>query len=67
VRKVRIGVSGRGKRGGARVVYFFHNETIPIYLLTVFAKNERSDLTQQERNDLRKFTQPLVDAAGEES
>jgi len=66
VRKVRVAVGGRGKSGGARVVYFFHNENIPIYLLTIFAKNERSNLTKQECNDLRKLTRALVQAYGEQ-
>ena len=40
LRKVRFGVGGKGKRGGVRVVYYFYNDTMPLFLLTVFAKNE---------------------------
>ena len=53
-RKVRVAMEGRGKSGGARVIYFLHNETMPVYLFTVFAKNEKANLTQGERNELRK-------------
>jgi hypothetical protein len=56
VRKLRIAASGRGKRGGARVIYYFFDEHNPIYLLTVFAKNERSDISAAERNALRRLT-----------
>jgi hypothetical protein len=35
VRKVRWGARGTGKRGGIRVVYYFHNEAFPVFLLTV--------------------------------
>jgi len=60
VRKVRWALQGRGKRGGARVIYFFHNEAMPLFALTAYAKNERTDLTQAERNDLRQLTVQLV-------
>jgi hypothetical protein len=35
-----------GKRGGARIIHFFHNTQLPLFLLTAFAKNERTDLSQ---------------------
>jgi hypothetical protein len=50
VRKVRIALAGRGKSGGARVIYYFHSERLPVFALTVFAKNERANLTPAERN-----------------
>ena len=40
VRKLRWAVQGKGKSGGVRVIYFFRNPKIPIFLLTVFAKGE---------------------------
>jgi hypothetical protein len=54
-------LEGRGKRGGARVIYFYHTADIPLFALTIFAKNERADLTQQDRNDLRRLTKHLVE------
>jgi hypothetical protein len=60
VRKLRVASSGRGKRGGARVIYLFGGDAVPIFLLAVFAKNEKSDLTQAELNDLRKTTTTLL-------
>jgi hypothetical protein len=64
VRKLRWGLEGRGKRGGARVIYFFYNETMPIFLLSAFAKNERIDLTQAEKNRMRQLTTVLIDSYG---
>jgi hypothetical protein len=52
LRKVRIGRDGVGKRGGARVVYYFHNESFPILLLALYAKNEKGDLTTAEKREL---------------
>lgn len=63
VRKLRWRRGGKGKSGGVRVIYYFHSERIPLYLLTVFAKNERADLSQAERNDLASLVDILVDAA----
>jgi hypothetical protein len=63
VRKLRWRRGGQGKSGGVRVIYYFHSERMPLYLLTVFAKNERVDLTQRERNDLSKLVDVLVETA----
>jgi len=52
-RKVRVGRGGMGKRGGARVIYILRNEEYPVFLMGVFAKSEKSNLTKKERNDLR--------------
>ena len=43
-----------GKRGGARVIYIYRNASFPVFLITVFAKNEKENLTNAERNALRK-------------
>jgi hypothetical protein len=61
VRKLRWGLEGRGKRGGARVIYFHHDAEMPLFALTAYAKNERADLSQQDRNDFKKLTVLLVD------
>ena len=60
VRKLRVPASGRGKRGGARVIYLFGGGEVPIFLLAVFAKNERADLTQAERNELARVTATML-------
>jgi hypothetical protein len=60
IRKLRVAASGRGKRGGARVIYLFGGDGLPIFLLAVFAKNEKSDLSRAERNDLAKATAELL-------
>jgi hypothetical protein len=61
VRKLRWGLEGRGKRGGARVIYFYHDVGMPLFALTAFPKNERADLSQQERNGFRQLTVRLVE------
>lgn len=38
IRKLRWGRGNRGKSGGVRVIYYYHDERIPLYLLTILAK-----------------------------
>jgi hypothetical protein len=61
VRKLRWARAGRGKSGGVRVIYYFHSEAMPLYVPTVFANNERANLTKAERNDLADLVETLVD------
>jgi RelE toxin of RelE / RelB toxin-antitoxin system len=53
-----------GKRGGARVIYFFHSANAPLFVLTAYAKNEQADLSQKDRNDFRKLTRLLTETYG---
>lgn len=55
VRKMRFGALGKGKSGGVRVIYYFYDEEMPIYALLIYAKNERADLTPQERHAVASF------------
>lgn len=64
VRKLRWARAGRGKSGGVRVIYYFHSERMPLYLLTVFGKNERSNLSAAERNELSRLTAVLKRMTG---
>jgi hypothetical protein len=66
VRKLRWGLKGRGKRGGARIIYFYRNTRIPLFVLTAFAKNQRTDLSQAERNSIRRLSRVLVESYGRE-
>jgi hypothetical protein len=59
-RKVRVAGRGKGKSGGYRLITFFSGADVPVYLLTVFSKGQRSDLTAAERNRLAKFVRTLV-------
>lgn len=60
VRKLRWRLAGRGKRGGARVIYFHHDAGMPLFALTAYAKSERADLSQRDRNDFKRLTALLV-------
>jgi hypothetical protein len=53
LRKLRWRLPGRGTRGGARLIYYLDMGSRRIFLLLMYAKNERSDLTPAERRALR--------------
>jgi hypothetical protein len=55
IRKLRWAASGRGKRGGARVIYYWRTASEQIVMLFIYAKNERDDLTATQRQALRKM------------
>jgi hypothetical protein len=55
VRKVRYGAMGRGKSGGVRVIYYFYDEDMPIYALLIYGKNERANLTPEQRKAVKAF------------
>lgn len=65
IRKVRFAIGGRGKSGGVRIIYYFHNERVPVFLLAVFAKNERVNLTKEEVNLLGSAAKNLARKYGE--
>lgn len=59
-RKVRFARQGKGKSGGYRVITFFSGQDIPVFLITVFAKNEKTNISKAERNTLRKALGEMV-------
>lgn len=59
IRKLRWSSKGKGKSGGVRIIYYYLNETIPLFLLTVFGKDEKANLSKRERNKLASFTSLL--------
>lgn len=60
IRKVRVGFGGRGKRGGARVMYLFGGNEVPVFLLAAFAKNEKDDLTGAELSTMAKAVKAIL-------
>lgn len=55
VRKLRWARSGSGKRGGARVVYFYYRPDCPLYLLLAYAKAQATDLSADEKKAVAAF------------
>jgi len=60
VRKLRWSKIGFGKSGGIRIIYYYHSDVMPIYLFTLFGKNEKSNLTEKEKQGLAKGVKILL-------
>ena len=60
IRKLRWARSGHGKSGGTRVIYYFHSQQMPLYLLTIFGKNEKANISGEEKNILSRMVGELV-------
>jgi hypothetical protein len=60
IRKLRWSAQGKGKSGGVRVIYYYHSDTMPLFLLTVFGKGEKANLSKAERNELANYTNLLL-------
>ena len=57
LRKLRFAIKGRGKSGGVRVIYYWTDARGYIFLLDIYAKNEKADLSKNEIKDLRKIVE----------
>jgi hypothetical protein len=49
-----------GKRGGARIIYFFHDAEVPVLLVAIYAKNEKGDLTAAEKKEFAGLLRTFV-------
>lgn len=59
-RKLRWAGRGKGKSGGYRTATFYSGAMMPVYLLTIFGKGEKADLSDAERNALRTLARTVV-------
>lgn len=59
VRKLRWSRGGMGKRGGARVIYFYFRTDRPLYLLMVYAKAQQEDMTPEQKREVAKLVSVL--------
>ena len=60
IRKLRWARGSKGKSGSVRVIYYFHSEMMPLYLLAAFGKNEKANISTEEKHLLFKLVQELV-------
>lgn len=54
-RKLRHAVHGKGKSGGLRTIHYFGGEDVPVFLLAIYGKSSKANLTKSERNELSKL------------
>jgi hypothetical protein len=61
VRKIRWQARRRGKRGGARVIYYFRDLNMPVFMLAAYSKGQKLNLTAAEKKMMRKLVDLLVE------
>lgn len=61
IRKIRVGIRGRGKRGGARIIYYWSGAGSRIFMLVAYAKNEQDDLSEEQLRRLRALVRREFD------
>ena len=63
-RKIRFAAKrkGRGKSGGYRVITFYSGLGLPVFLITIYAKSEQDNLTQDQKKKLRTILKSVVEA-----
>jgi hypothetical protein len=59
VRKIRWRRQGVGKRGGVRVIYFYFDDSAPLYLLTIYAKSQQEDLSPEGKRKIKSISAAL--------
>ncbi len=60
-RKIRFAGRSKGKSGGYRVITFYAGKDIPIFLLSIFSKGDKDNLSQAERNEFKQILGSLAD------
>ena len=60
LRKLRWALEGRGKRGGSRVIYYYHRPELEVLLLTAYAKNEQEDLSASDKKLLAALVKDII-------
>jgi hypothetical protein len=65
LRKVRVPRAGSGKSGGYRTFHVFGGTHMPLFLLTVFAKNEKDNLSAKEQADLVEMSKRIIAVYGD--
>jgi hypothetical protein len=64
IRKLRWGLSGRGKRGGARIIYYYCDERIPLYLLVAYSKSAAKDIRPADKRRMTATVETILKRHG---
>lgn len=59
VRKMRFSHGNQGKRGGSRIIYYYHVSESEVLMITAYAKNKQEDLTEDQKKAMRNLIKQL--------
>lgn len=51
----------QGKRGGTRIIYYYYDHALPIFLFSAYGKNQKETLSDKDKKELRKVIEQIVD------
>ncbi len=60
LRKVRWARADKGKSGGVRVIYYYHDDRVPLFFLAIYRKAAKESLSAAEKSKLRQLTSKVV-------
>ena len=60
LRKLRFAIKNKGKSAGIRVIHFYHNDDMPVFLITAFLKSDMENITKDACNEFKKLTELIV-------
>jgi hypothetical protein len=61
MQKLRVAAKGKGKSGGYRIITFFSGVDIPVFLVTIYAKSEKENITDKEKKILKTLSSNIVE------
>lgn len=64
LRKLRFAMDGKGKSGGVRVIYYFYNASMPLWLIDVYKKSKQENISQKQINEFSKLVDVLRNSGG---
>ncbi len=64
IRKLRWQANQKGKKGGARIIYFFYNFNMPLFLLDIYSKSRKEDLSPSDKKELNCLIDELTNEYG---
>lgn len=62
MRKLRVAGRGKGKSGGYRAITFFSGVDIPVFLITIYGKDQKGNITAAEKNIMRSLSGAIIEA-----
>ena len=61
MRKLRVAGKGKGKSGGYRIITFFSGADIPVFMITVYSKSQKENITDKEKTIMKSLAASIIE------